>query len=84
MLGPSITLTRKLVDSLSSSQGYFSLFLSNVYYAVRTSLLLLIYIRSKTLASIDEESSKITKPRKHLEEEYLDVEAKVCMVLVFV
>lgn len=60
MLGPSITLTRKLVDSLSSSQG------------------------SKTLASIDEESSKITKPRKHLEEEYLDVEAKFVTTLSLV
>ncbi|KAK9985380.1 hypothetical protein SO802_030331 [Lithocarpus litseifolius] len=44
MLGPSITRTRKLVDSLSSSQG-------------------------------SDEISKITKPRKQLEEEYLEVEA---------
>ncbi|KAM3688986.1 hypothetical protein ACJW31_09G012300 [Castanea mollissima] len=51
MLGPSITRTRKLVDSLSSSQG------------------------SEILASSADESSKITKTRKQLEEEYLEVEA---------
>lgn len=51
MLGPSITRTRKLVDSLSSSQG------------------------SEIFASAADESSKITKPRKQLEEEYLEVEA---------
>lgn len=51
MLGPSITRTRKLVDSLSSSQG------------------------SEILASAADESSKIAKPRKQLEEEYLEVEA---------
>ncbi|XP_030926848.1 coiled-coil domain-containing protein 186 isoform X1 [Quercus lobata] len=51
MLGRSITRTRKLVDSLSSSQG------------------------SEILASAADESSKIAKPRKQLEEEYLEVEA---------
>ncbi|KAK7851504.1 hypothetical protein CFP56_041737 [Quercus suber] len=51
MLGPSITRTRKLVDSLSSSQG------------------------SEIFASAADESSKIIKPRKQLEEEYLEVEA---------
>ncbi|KAK4583496.1 hypothetical protein RGQ29_026290 [Quercus rubra] len=51
MLGPSITRIRKLVDSLSSSQG------------------------SEILASAADESSKITKSRKQLEEEYLEVEA---------
>ena len=84
MLGPSITRIRKLVDSLSSSQGYFAIFLLNFYYAMKPSLLLFIYIRSEILASAADESSKITKSRKQLEEEYLEVEANVCMILVFV
>jgi len=51
---------------------------------VKPSLLLFIYIRSEILASAADESSKIAKPRKQLEEEYLEVEANVCMILVFV
>ncbi|KAM3688990.1 hypothetical protein ACJW31_09G012300 [Castanea mollissima] len=59
MLGPSITRTRKLVDSLSSSQG------------------------SEILASSADESSKITKTRKQLEEEYLEVEANFLLHAAF-
>ncbi|XP_059463570.1 uncharacterized protein LOC132192300 [Corylus avellana] len=55
-LGPSISCTRKIVDSLSSSQ------------------------RLEISPSIDE-SFKVTKPRKNLEEEYLGVEAKFVTTL---
>lgn len=55
----------------------------NHFYAIKPKLLLLIYIRLEISPSIDE-SFRVTNPRKNLEEEYLDVEAKVCMILIFV